>query len=1119
MTTNFKSTSVGGWRYPTRLSSNIDQNMDGYPPKFEGSLSEKLGLKEYSEEAYLKAGDGIYKLPDESRYTDLNHHKNRVKTSRSRTMIAGHQVVYSPPKSFSVAYAYAKDQKTKELIMEVILAGYKKVMEQTEKKCGVMVERKGVRQFVPSPQISYTTFTHNFSREGDANIHFHAMINRAVYNPITNELQGSGLDTQRAREAELEINAEGNRALIEAAYAAGLAITLRQSLNRHGQVEMVPELAGVPQALIEGHSNSSKRIERELQSRGQSLKTASTQAITTANQVTRPKKQARSEIEIEQRNQDILEECGLARDYDLDVYSGIKQGTKNVRESAAVTNNWIGYTHYQTPSEAVDAGIAHLTASEAVIRSVPDLVASTMKNCNYVYSSDEIQKAIDEKLESKELLFRFPELAANASYFCDKGKRREEAMSLTTSMIVQQERDTIRLYKQGLDRREPMSTPGAVKKAIADMEAVFKANLTAEEIASGKGKLSQGQQDMVLSIMLARDSTLAIEGWAGTGKTTAGQTIQNIANESRISQSTKNVIEVCLALEEMATPEKPINVVGIAPSNASRIALKEAGVHTNTLQSLVKNGAIIAKNWKDVGKNTIILADESSMWSTVDFNAIMAESQRRGALAVFIGDRDQLQSVQRGGPFRQICDLAEELGRKVELNEQQRSKTEESRVAHYYARKDQIEALNYLKEQDAVFEGNISEQYAHLVKEFENMGSDEERFATPIIVDTHKDRIAITKAIRSALYQDDVTVRTQEVIKMTEVELHNYINYEPDYIVTIRNRSPQFFAQEKLRVLSIEKNIVIVQREDGTTANFDPSKYGFNVQSIGFESKMSTSIGEPVRFNNGITSLENLKIINGARARVMDIDHKKKVMHLHLVSWDGKDGDKFSISFANKKELLPITNGFASTVHSLQAASIEKGYYLMSVGTSREAFHVAVTRFKGRDGQWLTGIKLVTSEINEDLKQAVTRSVAKLEALPVEKGERVIKKSNALVLPSAAEDPLESFKKAIRVPYVAEKNEDIILDKLLEYKETYGDKVHVAGSPEFMQLLKIISEANNVQVEFVNEPGLALKVETPQVQEQESDVAVSVTGPESHQHAEAEIEVKQEQEVGLDLGF
>lgn len=46
----------------------------------------------------------------------------------------------------------------------------------------VRVTSNGVTEIVSAPGISYTTFSHEHTREGDAGIHFHNVISRTVTN-------------------------------------------------------------------------------------------------------------------------------------------------------------------------------------------------------------------------------------------------------------------------------------------------------------------------------------------------------------------------------------------------------------------------------------------------------------------------------------------------------------------------------------------------------------------------------------------------------------------------------------------------------------------------------------------------------------------------------------------------------------------------------------------------------------------------------------------------------------------------------------------------------------------------------------------------------------------------
>lgn len=1061
---HFQSCSVKAWNYATkdRLNS-IEQDMPGHPPKHTGGLCHQLGLSStYKEELFLKAGSGLYKLAGENRFTDLNFHKNRVKSSKSRTFTAGYEAMFTPPKSWSVAHAYA-DEETKKLIMQCLEGANKKMLEEIEKRAGVIVQRDGVSEF-HSSKIAATTFTHGNSRDGDSYIHFHNYIKRAVWNPVSNELQGSGLNTQRIREAELLIGSIARQELIKLAKERGLAVQIERTLTRTGEIDFVPELAGVPTALVEAHSSASRRIENELNKTGKSLKTVQRKTAVLTNQITRPLKQARTQFEEDLRNREILVAAGFSQDYVVDATQGIKKGTKTVREPLEVVNGRLGYTHYQNASEALDAGIAHIIEREAVIASKSDLIAVALKQSNYVFEEKELEKAFDEKVEKKELIYRYPECVASGQDFYADGKRIKGAFSLTTKLVLEQEKTTIDLYRKSIQTRQAVSTAKEVENAIKEMEAEFKKNLSEREIESGKGKLTQGQVDMVYSIMMTTDAVLPIEGWAGSGKTTAAKVVQNLS-KNELMNSTKDLVQSATTLVGVAN-RAGFNVVGIAPSNQARSALNEAGIQTSTMQSLVRNGAVIKRAWEAVNEKTIIVADESSMWGTLDFNAIVEETLRRGARIAFIGDREQLQSPLRGAPYSQIADVAEEMGRKVTLTQEQRSRTQEAKTAHFLARTDQVAAIEFLEKEGAVFQGSQQEQIEYIVEELKGLSLDE-LYKTPVIVDTNKARIEMTRAIRSGLgFQNEVTLNSQEVLNFTRAELLNVNNYEEGFIITMRSKSGEFKPQEKLTVLSVEKNFLTVERESGMKVSFDPAYNGLYIQSIGIHEEVHTSVGESIRFTGGLKSLEGVDIINGDRARVDEIDKKKKVIKCSLIDFDGKKTKEFSFNYGNKKQLISVRNGFASTIHSLQGATINRGFYLIT-NTSKEALHTAITRFRGQiaDKKWSSGIKIVCKSVDSKLKELVKTSIRKLEALPKQDVIRKIAPVNAFILPSAFENIRERALNEVRVPKVLENDSTFIAEKMAEFKESFGKEMMVTGSPAFISKVEALTQ--NLGVELV----------------------------------------------------
>ncbi len=145
--------------------------------------------------------------------------------------------------------------------------------------------------------------------------------------------------------------------------------------------------------------------------------------------------------------------------------------------------------------------------------------------------------------------------------------------------------------------------------------------------------LTRGQRQAVDLILNTTDRFVAIQGYAGVGKTT----------------QFKAVLEGIAQIPESERPR----VVGLAPTHRAVGEMQAAGVDAQTLASFLHDeGLKVAGGEKPDYRNTLFVVDESSMVGNSDMSrayALIAEGNGR---AVMSGDDAQLEAIAPGAPFR-----------------------------------------------------------------------------------------------------------------------------------------------------------------------------------------------------------------------------------------------------------------------------------------------------------------------------------------------------------------------------------------------------------------------------------------------------------------------------------
>lgn len=156
--------------------------------------------------------------------------------------------------------------------------------------------------------------------------------------------------------------------------------------------------------------------------------------------------------------------------------------------------------------------------------------------------------------------------------------------------------------------------------------------LTPASVLSG---LTAGQREATRTVLENTDRFMAIQGYAGVGKTTQFRAVMGALN----------------TLSESVRPQ----VIGLGPTHRAVHEMREAGVDARTLASFLSETrqAIQAGETPDF-RNVLFLTDESSMVGNRDMAELYQLVAIGGGRMVSSGDTAQLQAVSTGQPFRLV---------------------------------------------------------------------------------------------------------------------------------------------------------------------------------------------------------------------------------------------------------------------------------------------------------------------------------------------------------------------------------------------------------------------------------------------------------------------------------
>ena len=195
--------------------------------------------------------------------------------------------------------------------------------------------------------------------------------------------------------------------------------------------------------------------------------------------------------------------------------------------------------------------------------------------------------------------------------------------SLATAKTVAEERETIASMRAGAGRGQAAMRSWMVQGHL------------------NKGPLTAGQKEAVKLILSAKDRTVGVQGYAGTGKTT-------MLNRARVLAA-----------------KKGYRMAGLAPSaSAVRTLAAEAGIESETLQRFLARNAGVAegrltrkgaREMRAAFAKTILVVDEGSLASTVQARDLLRIANAlRIPRVVLVGDAKQLDAVDAGKPFAQL---------------------------------------------------------------------------------------------------------------------------------------------------------------------------------------------------------------------------------------------------------------------------------------------------------------------------------------------------------------------------------------------------------------------------------------------------------------------------------
>ncbi|ADU72059.1 conjugative transfer relaxase/helicase TraI [Pantoea sp. At-9b] len=353
--------------------------------------------------------------------------------------------------------------------------------------------------------------------------------------------------------------------------------------------------------------------------------------------------------------------------------------------------------------------------------------------------------------------------------------------------------------------------------------------------------LTAGQQAATTLILQSPDRFTAVQGYAGTGKTTQFKAVR-------------------AAIETLPEGARPL-IIGLAPTHRAVKEMRDTGIEAQTLKSFVLDWQQRTAAGEEVRYgNTLFLIDESSMLGNQDTAAAYRAIAAGDGRAVQVGDVAQLESPESGAPFRLMQERSPIDVAVMKEIVRQRDANLKSAVYSVIENK----AAAALEKINRVSPGTVPREAGEVVPSrsvtetgspVRNIVADyigrtkEAREQTMIVVQLHEDRRAINEAIHIRMVQrkelggNAVTVPVLDRITGGRHDFNRIRDWKAGQVVLANERY--------LTVTGVDEGTdhVLLRDESGRMQYYSPAELNATEIEVFERREIELREGDSVRLN------------------------------------------------------------------------------------------------------------------------------------------------------------------------------------------------------------------------------------------------------------------------------
>ena len=870
--------------------------------EWHGRLAEQWGLRgEVGEEHFQRLTEGQHPITGEQLVRHkaareyVNEHGQKVRTMEHR---AGWDATFSAPKSVSLTALVGGDERIREAHQQSVAVALDELERYTQARIGGNLPAETTGKWVAAK------FEHDSARPVDGyaapQLHTHV-----VFFNLTETEDGG---TYALQPRELYKTQQYATAVYRSELATRFkALGYEIERGKSGQ----PEITGYSEEYLAASSPRRQQIEEHLLKENQ----RGADAAQIAAHKTRQPKLELSQGEMQQRHQQMAEAFG---NQPAHVMEAAKHSEERIEQDSP----------RMTAQSAVTFSKERNLEREAVVEE-RELLRDALRRSMGQTTLTDVRSEFEKRANSGE-------------FIAVKSKVGAPGRAFTTQEMLDYERDTIQIMRDGQNKHESLVSPD-----------------TRRETEKNHPHLNESQRAAVEQILSSRDQVMALEGVAGAGKTTS------------------------LSAVRQAVEREGFAVEGFAPTSRAAQKLAESGIESSTLQR-----HLARSDEHHDGQKRLYVLDESSLASTRQMNEFLHRLNDSDRV-LLVGDTRQHQAVEAGTPYQQLQEVGIQTARLDEIVRQKDPALKE--VVEQLSRGNVREAIENLDTQGRVHEiSDRNERLREIAREYARQPE-----GTLVVSPDNQSRMEINQIIHQEMqtrgkvnqgeHQLKVLVARQEI---TGADRQWAVQYEGGDVVRYARGSKAHGIQagEYARVQRVDekKNLVTVKRGSGEQVSYDPRRlHGVTLYR---DAERTFSEGDRVQFT---APNHEQHIANRELGTIEKMDGSGN-LQLRLDS--GRN-----LTF-NTRDNPHLDYGYAVTSHSSQGQTADR--VLIHVDTeqggeklvNRRLAYVAVSR--GRyDAQVYTNDK---GQLAEQLSRDVSHRPAMEQDRTLEFATQKIEPSSTL---------------------------------------------------------------------------------------------------------------------------